>query len=186
VTTPVNSPLSSEDERAAAGFYRQYHKPLLRYLIRKVRSRDTAAEIAQITWAGFFRKRGWENETPVRFLYGIARKQVAGWFRARKLDTVPLPDEPNEYVNIANSARIDTDALGVRLVVERELRRCLTAPQHKVVELRFCFDLDRRATAEIMGITVSGVKSHEEAALKKLRTSQVLVQLWREREGARA
>lgn len=185
-TCPDGAGPSAANLTSAKDFYDQRHAGLLRYLRGRVRPRQEADDLAQKTWAGFFRANGLHHPQPTALLYTIARRAYASWVgnevpraqRERYLEDLVVDlDHP-----VDEQWDSDIDPITVQLI-RAELKSKLTDKQRLAVYLYYYLDLDYRGVAEIMNITTNGVKDHLDAAKRRLRRSPVMAQLHKSREG---
>ncbi|WP_435219169.1 RNA polymerase sigma factor [Streptomyces sp. bgisy034] len=165
------------DPRAA--FYRAYHPQLVGYIQRRIADNGEAEALAQETWIAFLLRFDHYQQTydnPVGALFVIARRKIADWYQTQ--DKVPeLSGDDGLGERLAQIAQDRPDVIGLaglRLDLSRAVAR-LTPRQREALQLRYVDGLDRPAVAELMGITVDGVKKLTSTAVKTLRAAQDLV-----------
>ncbi|MGV9942460.1 RNA polymerase sigma factor [Streptomyces sp. NPDC003401] len=164
------------DPRAA--FYRAHHPKLVGYIRRRIGDQGEAEALAQETWIAFLRRFDYYQQVydnPVGPLFVIARRKVADWHKGQ--EKVPdLPGDDGLGERLAQIAQDRADAIGLaglRIDLSRAVAR-LTPRQREALQLRYVDGLDRRAVAELMGITVDGVKKLISTAVRTLHTAQDL------------
>ncbi|MER6374440.1 RNA polymerase sigma factor [Streptomyces mirabilis] len=164
------------DPRAA--FYHAHHPKLVGYIQRRIGDQSEAEALAHETWIAFLRRFEHYQQTynnPVGPLFVIARRKVADWYTAQD-KTPELPGDDGLGERLAQITQDRPDAIGlatVRIDLTRAVAR-LTPRQREALLLRYVDGLDRQAVAELMGITVDGVKKLIGTAVQTLRTAQDL------------
>lgn len=114
-------------------------------------------------------------DDPVGPLFVIARRMIADWYE-RQNNVPDLPGDDILGVRIAQIAQDRPNALGradLRADLTKAINR-LTPRQRTALQLYYVDGLDRSAAAQLMDITVDGVKKLISAALKSLRAAQDL------------
>lgn len=138
---------SVDDPRAFRELYDRWARVLLAYLYRRVMDPEIAADLLAETFATAFEKRSGfrDRGTPgSRWLYGIAAKQLARYFRRRRVElramhrlglTVPEVDEESAR---AISKLVDGDDRAARVA---QALRLMPSSQRVAVELRVVREL---------------------------------------------
>lgn len=154
--------------------YEKYHQDLFQFLFYTVKNRETAEDLMQEVYIkvlnSYHRFEGKSSERT--WLYSIARNTAIDHFRKQKnwkqrifenfdwsretiQDTQPLPEEITEL----------NDEMKI---IYRSLKQC-SVDQRMVLILRYVQALSINETAEILGWTVSKVKTTQHRALKAVR-----------------
>lgn len=155
--------------------YEKYHQDVFQFLFYMVKNRETAEDLMQEVYIkvlhSYERFEGKSSEKT--WLFSIARNTAIDHFRKQKTwvqrilhnfdwsrDTIkdcqPLPEE---------IAELNDDMQKIYA----SLGRC-TVDQRTVLILRFVHSLSIVETAEVLGWTVSKVKTTQHRALKMVRT----------------
>lgn len=158
------------DSAAQREIYEAYFPPIYQFIRLRVDDREQARDIASDVFLDFFvalnRKR-----TPERSLRGwlfrVARNKLYDYYGQRERFTTTTlddwepvaPDDGPEtaFINKANLQRA------------RQMLGMLVPEQQEVLILRFGQALSLQATADIMGKSISAVKSLQFRAVTRLR-----------------
>ncbi|MEU3290528.1 RNA polymerase sigma factor [Streptomyces longwoodensis] len=164
------------DPRAA--FYRAHHAKLVGYIRRRVGDQGEAEALAQETWIAFLRRFDYYQQVydnPVGPLFAIARRKIADWHKRQQKAPDLLGDDglSERLAQIAQDRADPIGLAGLRLDLSRAVTR-LTPRQREALQLRYVDGLDRRAVADLMGITIDGVKKLTSTAVRTLHTAQDL------------
>jgi len=161
--------LITRAQTSAAGFgelFDAYYDRIYAYAYRRVGSREQAEDIAAAVFEDALRgiKRvRWQGKPIAAWLYRIAARRVADFYRARKNDA-PL----DEF------AHLSSDGIGDALERDEEsaVVRCglqkLNASEREIIRLVFFDELDGDAIASLLGCTANNVYVRTHRALKKL------------------
>ncbi|NWF69065.1 MAG: sigma-70 family RNA polymerase sigma factor [Chloroflexi bacterium] len=158
------------DQDALRQIYERYFPPIYQFIRLRVNEREQAQDIASEVFLDFFvALRGARPpQTSLRaWLFRVARNKIYDHYGRHKqfpLETLAdwLPDTPESSPEVEFVRALD---------VERA-RRALTllnAEQQEVLILRFGQALNLQETADIMGTSISAVKSLQFRAVNKLR-----------------
>lgn len=148
---------------------------LLAYLARRAPDEETAADIWAETWAVAFeswpRLRSRDPGRTEAWVFGIARHQLAAFYRAGSIErralnrlrwrTPPVDgalDEELERLAEGDGADDDVDAALEALSPDRRL----------AVELRIVEDREYREVAELLGCTEPTARAHVSRGLRRL------------------
>lgn len=154
--------------------YEQYHQDVFQFLFYTVKNRETAEDLMQEVYIKVLNSyHRFEAKSSERtWLYSIARNNAIDHFRKQKSwkqrifenfdwsretipDVQPLPEEIAEL----------NDEMKL---IYRSLEEC-SIDQRMVLILRYIQSLSINETAEILGWTVSKVKTTQHRALKAVR-----------------
>jgi RNA polymerase sigma-70 factor (ECF subfamily) len=167
-------------EDAYRAIVERYQQPVLGLLLRIVRNRAWAEDLAQETFIKAFRAlESFQTERKFSsWLFKIAHNSAIDALRRKRVDTVPLetadPDGPDLLDRLHGSATDSPETalrgrdLGVAMArAMGELR-----PEYRsVVELRFVQGLAYSEISEIMELPLGTVKTHLHRARKSLARS---------------
>ncbi len=160
---------SSEGDADAFGeLYDRFQPEILRYLVHRVRDRETAEDLAQQVflkaWQAIprYEQRGLPFKA---WLYRMAHNQMVDHFRTHRptsdLEGVDVPEDAEAEQRVLETER--NERLGAAL--ER-----LSEDHRRVLVLRFLMEKRAREIGEIMGrkeVTVRGLQMRALRALRK-------------------
>lgn len=162
--------LRRADETAIVAVYERYFSPLYQYARLKVGDSVLAEDLISNVFYELLRVTGTDSapHTNLRgWLFRVARNEIAQHFgKVRHLpladleEWMPAPAETNPETQVTLFA--DTERV-------RHALRMLTAAHQEVLLLRFGQRLSLKETADIMGKSVSAIKSLQFRALDTLR-----------------
>ena len=169
---------SRESPEAFADYYDAHRAVLLRYFVGQTRDLHLALDLTAETFAKAFEKRstfrGDDDTQAAAWLWAIARNELAGYLRERRIELRAIerlglerPQQPEDApVALARIA-------GIQAARERihEAVANLPADQRAVIALRFGGDLDSRAVGCRLGIPGDAVRARLSRAYRKLRVS---------------
>jgi RNA polymerase sigma factor (sigma-70 family) len=166
---------SRREPEAFAGFYVEHVESLLAYVMRRVWDVDVALDLTAESFAqaylGRRRFRGSTEAEAAGWLYGIARRQLALYFRRSAVEKralqrlglqAPRFDEEEE-ARLRDLAEPD----GLRAVVRLELER-LSMPQREALQLRVVDELPYTDVADSLGISQQAARARVARGLKTL------------------
>jgi len=144
--------------------YREAGPGLMRFISRRLRTREDAEDALQATFVEAARhyERMVEAGSPRAWLYAVARNLVAA--RQRRAGIVRwsvLPEDPPAKI------AVDSD---VRLDVMRDAMGRLPESLREILELRIGGDLSYQEIADALGLPVGTVRSRIHRAVEQLRT----------------
>ncbi|MGC0344383.1 RNA polymerase sigma factor [Streptomyces sp. SLBN-8D4] len=162
------------DPRAA--FYRAHHSQLVGFIRRRIKHADEAEPLAHDTWLAFLGRfetyRHYDN--PAGPLFVIARRKISDWFAKQNImDQLPGDDLGEYLTRMAQNMPDMIGQVGMRIDLARAVTR-LTPRQREALMLYYVDGLPRPAVAQLMGISVDGVKKLIATAVKELRKGQTL------------
>ncbi|MCI0475914.1 MAG: sigma-70 family RNA polymerase sigma factor [Anaerolineales bacterium] len=156
-------------QTSAAGFgelFDAYYDRIYAYAYRRVGSREIAEDIATGVFEDALRgiKRvHWQGKPIAAWLYRIAARRVADFYRARKNDA-PL----DEFAHIASNNIGDAlERDEERATIQRGLQK-LNASEREIIRLVYFDELDGATIASLLNVTKSNVYVRTHRALKKL------------------
>ena len=164
--------LLSRAQSSAAGFgelFDVYYDRIYAYAYRRVGSReqaeDTTAAVFEDALRGIKRLR-WQGKPLAAWLYRIAARRVADYYRARHAGWRDVP--------LDESAPISSDGIGDALerddehaAVHRGLQK-LGASEREIIRLVYFDELDGGTIASMLNCTTNSVYVRTHRALKKL------------------
>lgn len=159
------------DQEAVMGIYEIYFSPIYQYIRLRTGDADLAEDLASDVFVKLVRalKRGSAPRTSLRgWLFRVARNEIADHFGRKKQfpmtsleEWVPAPNEEDPEVQFIQALDLQR---------AREAIRMLVAEQQEVLILRFGQMLSIQETADIMGKSVTAVKSLQFRAVNTLRS----------------
>ncbi|MBP1154671.1 MULTISPECIES: RNA polymerase sigma factor [unclassified Paenibacillus] len=163
--------MSRGDQVAFEAFVNRYHGPLLGYLDRKLHNPQKAEDFVQETFIRLIRQLR-QGPIPDRvrpWLYKVAHNLCRDYWRSSSYRAnVQLSKE------IPDKADIQASVVDIyeRQETRKELLQTLNELpdiQRDIIILRFFQELKLQEIADVVDLTLSGVKSHLYQALKKLK-----------------
>jgi RNA polymerase sigma-70 factor (ECF subfamily) len=155
----------------------RYQRPIFGLVVRMVRNRAIAEELAQEIFvkayrnlASFDRRRKFSS-----WLFKVAHNATIDHLRRRRLDTVPLDSPGDESGGVGDllagperegpeSRALRSELAGALEAAMAELR-----PEHReILLLRFREGLSYGELAEVLGLAMGTVKTHLHRARKRL------------------
>jgi len=165
------------DMTAVADLYRRYNHSIFRFAFFRVRSQETAEDIAQETWARALSRIGglhYQGRDPLAWLFTIARNLVVDYFKSSYVrHNVPFAN--SAIVSVLNNAddhpEVDPELAALAAADRRMLAAALpllSDQQQQVIRLRFFHGLDTAETAAALGIHPGAVKALQYRAIRAL------------------
>lgn len=166
---------SKGDPDAFAEVYRECVDQLVIFMVRRVFDVETALDLAAESVAQAFLARrsfrGSTDEEAAGWLYGIARRQLALYFRRSAVEQQALQKlgiEPPRLDDEEQARLIELSGLAeLRSEVRSELRR-LSLAQRRAVELRVVDELPYPEVADRLGISQQAARARVARALKAI------------------
>jgi RNA polymerase sigma-70 factor, ECF subfamily len=162
------------EREAVMDAYEQYFPQLYPFVRLKVSDASTAEDIVSDVFVRLLESLGTNNapQTHLRgWLFRVARNEIAALVRAKQ----PIPLGDLEDSMPAPDANPEAEIIGVFEVKRvRHALRMLTADHQEVLLLRFGQKMSLKETAQLMGKSVSAVKSLQFRAVATLR--QILIE----------
>lgn len=168
---PLLTRLQRGDQDAVIEIYEQFFAPLYQYVRLKVGNRAAAQDIVSEVFVRLIESAG-KPSTPREnlraWLFTVARNEVYRLYgRPRPLslsdleEWMPAPPESNPEVRLGDMVHLER---------VRHALRMLAADHQEVLILRFGQRLSLQETADLLGKSVSAVKSLQFRALDTLRS----------------
>lgn len=154
------------EQNAVMEIYDAYAPPIYQYVRLRISDPDMAEDIASDVFVQFIdslKKRTAPRHTLRGWLFRVARNLIAGHYRSH-IPHIALDESMHSYSNL--EAQI---AQNIAIAHMQQAIRMLNDDQQEVVVLRFGQSLSLSETAEIMGKSVSAVKSLQFRAVETLR-----------------
>jgi RNA polymerase sigma-70 factor (ECF subfamily) len=166
----------TENPRASfEALYERLAERLLVYLARRVRDPDAAAELWAECWAvafaGWPRCRAREPGKAEAWVFGIARHQLAAYYRSGAIRRRALERLRWTAPSLSADERERIDRLAELDVLSPALERALAAlPQarRQAVQLRVVDDLPYDAIAQRLGCSEQTARAHVSRGLRRL------------------
>ena len=169
---------SRDDPRAFADFYRWHADGLTGFVVRRVFDVELALELVAETFAQvYFARKRFRGETDAEakaWLYGIATRQLALYFRRSKVRRKALSRlglEPPRLSDEEAQLLLDRAEIGDLRESVRVGLRSLTAEQQQALELRVVEELPYAEVAERLGVTEEAAKARVSRGLKALQAA---------------
>ncbi len=150
--------------------YQLYFRPIYEYIRLRVGDAEVAEDIASEVFLRFMdavRKRQAPRHSLRGWLFKVARTLIAAQYHeAKKLPTttleewMPSPVDDDPEINLIRTISLDR---------ARQAIRALSVDQQEVLILRFGQRLSLQETCDIMGRSMSAVKSLQLRAIESLR-----------------
>jgi len=159
-----------KDQAAITEIYERYFAPVYQYIRLHVEDAQLAEDIASEVFFKFVDTVGSHNG-PRHSLRGwffqVARNEIYQHYgKARKFPTMELDEQ------LASQTDSDLEVQMIRSMESEHARRALrmlTSEQREVLILRFLEELGLQETADMMGKSISAVKSLQFRAINLLR-----------------
>ncbi len=163
------------DAAQLSRLYDRHASALVRYFARRVYDPEAAVDLTAETFAAAFAGRasftGRGDDDAIRWIYGIARNQVAGYWRAGQVEhraTAKLGVERRALTDDEYDRIEDLAALGdLRRRVAAELE-AMPADQAEVLRLRVVEELDYAEVAARLQLTEEATRARVSRALRAL------------------
>lgn len=157
--------------------YDKYHHDLFQFLFYMVRNKQLAEDLTQEVYIKIIKSydsfKG--NSSEKTWIFSIARHAAIDYFRGQKRKKKHIMD----LFDIGEKSHLiqDSDPIPEEMAVQNEeikdIYECLeqcTVDQKTVIILRYIQDLSIQETAEILGWSLSKVKTTQHRGMKALRT----------------
>lgn len=163
------------DPEAFAEFFDLHFDTILKYAVRRTYDADVAldltAEIFAQAFLGRRRYRGSSDREALGWLYGIARRQLASYFRRSKVEQRALRRLEIEVPRLSDEERARLDELAnldeLRQLVRTELAR-LSPEQRDALRLRVIEELPYADVAKALMISEPAARARVSRGLKAL------------------
>lgn len=163
--------MSRGDQVAFEAFVNRYHGPLLGYLDRLLQHPQKAEDFVQETFIRLIRqpRQGTIPDRVRPWLYKVAHNLCRDYWRSSSFRT-------NAHLSEEIPDKADNQPSVLEIYERQETRKELLQTlnelpdiQRDIIILRFFQELKLHEIADIVDLTLSGVKSHLYQALKKLK-----------------
>jgi RNA polymerase sigma-70 factor (ECF subfamily) len=161
--------LITRAQTSVAGFgelFDAYYDRIYAYAYRRVGAREPAEDIAASVFEDALRgikRLRWQGKPIAAWLYRIAARRVADFYRARKND-VPL----DEFAHISSDDTGDALERDDEYAAVRRGLRKLNASEREIIRLVYFDELDGETIASLLGCTANNVYVRTHRALRKL------------------
>lgn len=154
------------DNDALALIYEQYYDRIYRYILVRVRKRETAEDLTGQTFLKLVERIAdfeWRGPGFTSWLFRIAHNVVMDWFRRER--DVPLPELQTDVAESVDAKVFVTESVREALVAIDELKE----NQRQVLLLRLVAGLTGRETAEALDLSEVNVRALQHRGLVTLR-----------------
>lgn len=156
--------------------YQKYHQDLFQFLFYMVKNREVAEDLVQEVYIKVLKSyENFEGKSSEKtWLFSIARHVAIDYFRKQKRKKKRFLD----YFDIGEKGYLiqDEQPIPEEIAVQndeiKEIYKCLqrcSDDQQSVIILRFIQSLSIQETAEVLGWSVSKVKTTQHRAMKALK-----------------
>lgn len=158
------------DADAIADLYDQHARALLAFLARRAADPEAAVDLLAETFAAAFKdRRRFRGDDPLPWLYGIARHQLAGYFRRGRVERRAL-----ERLGVQRRELTETeyDRIEELAGLGGEVSAALASlkPEHRdAVRLRVVEERPYPEVARALGISEQTARARVSRALRALR-----------------
>jgi RNA polymerase sigma-70 factor (ECF subfamily) len=156
----------------AASVFKRYGTQLHRYLVRHLRERQEAGDLAQEVYLRLLRlEKGELVRQPNAYLFFVA-SQVVSQFRMRSQSDPVIYDSDLADAHAENPEQLPADAVAGDLLARRQLEVLLDrlpATHRAVLLLRKRDGLSWKEIAETLGLSVHTVKKYLHEARARIR-----------------
>ncbi|MEX2567883.1 MAG: RNA polymerase sigma-70 factor [Cyclobacteriaceae bacterium] len=162
-----------EDQRAFEELYQRYFDPVFRFVFKVMQDRETAEDLVQNIFMGFWKKPPLLSISELRpYLFGAARNQIAKEIRRNKWNKAQL-----DYLEDILGSNCTEEYLAAKETSSRIVLAIHRLPQkcRHVFELSRFNYLSNKEIAAKLGISVFTVENHIKKALIHLRQSLELL-----------
>ena len=158
------------DKEAFGRLYTIYYTPVYRYAYLRLRNKEIAEDIAQTVFLKMYEKVSEfeeQKESPLPFLFTIARNTIIDWFRKESHSTA----EDDETL----SKKID-DRATHNFTEEKENKNLaelamniLEGEQKEAVMLKFLSGMPNDEIAKVLGKKEEAIRQLQSRGIKKIR-----------------
>lgn len=165
------------DADALDGLYRDHSRQLLIFFARRTMDGETATDLVAETFAAAFRDRrqfrGRTREEATGWLFGIARHQLASFYRRGRVEREALERLSVERRDLtAEEIERIEELAGIAVLRERVREHLLELEpaDQEILRLRIVDELDYDEVAGRLGVKEDAARARVSRALKRLRT----------------
>jgi RNA polymerase sigma factor (sigma-70 family) len=168
----LDSHASRRDRKAVAELHTKYFSRIKHHIASSIGSTTDAEDLAQDVFVEFYKGNGCfrENGNPERYLFGIARNMVRGYYRekARSARTIPIEEigthdirQQSDPVNLAERQELIK-------IIEQAVTK-LPPKARQVLELRLIKGLDSKKAAKEAGCSCKTLRKRLNRAITTLQ-----------------
>ena len=158
----LDSHASRRDRKAVAALHTKYFPRIKHHITSRIGSATDAEDLAQDVFVEFYKGNGCfrENEDPERYLFGIARNLIRGYYRnrARSVRTTPIEETGSPITFHDMQQYSDPVNLNEKKELIKVIEQAVTKLPPKArqaFELRFVKGLNSKEAAQNSGCTES-------------------------------
>jgi len=166
--------LRTGDKRSFDILYERYFPRVYSFVSKRMGSRADTEETVQEVFINVFASiHGFRGEAPfAAWLFGLTRRTIAGRYKRKRHETIPLPESETDPMGGATSREPDPHEAyecNERLEhMEQSIRQVLTAEQRLLFQLHHLEDRSIQEIARSLDKSEDSVKSHLYRARKAL------------------
>lgn len=158
--------------------YNHYYEMIFRYLSKRCMSSSIAYDITADTFLkafNSFHKFKWKGISIKVWIYRIATNELKNHYRKPKIDFI----DDVENMQLATGAKQELNEIDDSLLNDQKLHElnsaiaALNPKYQKLLSLYYFTGLSQAEIAEVMGRSVSGVKSMMHRAISQLRKKMI-------------
>jgi RNA polymerase sigma-70 factor (ECF subfamily) len=160
------------DGLAFQRIYEDMYAPVYRYLYGRTKNKDLADDFVQTVFLKFFESlhRLKPNDTPLRFLFTVARNTLIDYWRKKK--EILLAEDEKEVFAVIPDKRPNQEAEYAQNELSKNVQdylSCLNEDDREVIVLKYYSGLPAKDIAVIMKISEEAVRQRQFRVLKKLK-----------------
>ncbi len=168
--------LRTGDRASFEILYERYFPRVYSFVSKRMASRADAEETVQEVFVNVFSSiHGFRGEAPfAAWLFGLTRRTIAGRYKKKRHDMVPLPETEPDNANLPGAVSRDPnphEAYECNETMQRmetAIRQDLTPEQRLLFQLHHLQDRSIQEIAEALDKSEDSVKSHLYRARKAL------------------
>lgn len=172
----LDSHTSRRDRKAVAELHAKYFSRIKHHIASRIGSGTDAEDLAQDVFVEFYKENGCfrENGNPEKYLFGIARNKVRGYYRDRARPVRTIPIEEIGIPTAIHDTRQQSDP--VNLTERQELIKMieeaitkLPPKARQALELQFINGLSSKTAAKKVGCSCKTLRKRLNYAITILR-----------------
>ena len=158
------------DSRAFNKLYRLYFTPIFRYIYFRVKTKETAEDLAQEVFLKVYRSLAVFKATkasPLAYFFTVARNTVIDYWKKKK----DILTDDLESFKAVDKAKNPAEMADIKIAGEtlQKAVKKLTEEQQEVIVMKFISDLPNKEIANLLSKTEEAVRQIQCRALKALR-----------------
>ena len=173
---PLNSLTRRRDKKAVAALHKKYFSQIKHHITSRIGSVADAEDLAQDVFVEFYKGNGCyrENGNPEKYLFGIARNLVRGYYRKKVKSVRMIPIEEISPPTVLHDTQPHFDPVNVaenqelKKIIENAVAK-LPPKARQALELRFIKGLDSKEAAKKAGCTAKVFRDRLYYAITILR-----------------